>query len=257
MERLLFEVVEELARHKVPAVFKGAVMLNHILRLNRIYSPQRGTIDIDLSWEADEDEGIIENRLNYILGNLELKGFSVECKRRFSSTSTAGFRVYLDGEFVFNFDVERYSNNSRPIKEYTSIYQTKRGVQFVGVSIYKICADKVSVISTDKILRRAKDILDIYSISQLKGITLVPICNVIEYDEHLKNKKIIGNFNCLIQTDKVEQLEHAYSRLSRVKYKPPFRDVYRVACEFCKPFTNYYYKDTDMIWDNVKNRWMT
>ena len=84
MERLLFEVVEELARHKVPAVFKGAVMLNHILRLNRIYSPQRGTIDIDLSWEADEDEGIIENRLNYILGNLELKGFSVECKRRYT-----------------------------------------------------------------------------------------------------------------------------------------------------------------------------
>ena len=54
---------------------------------------------------------------------------------------------------------------NRPVSE-TKLYE-EEGMRFRGSSPAQIIADKVSVISSDKIFRRIKDVIDLYYMSQV------------------------------------------------------------------------------------------
>ena len=116
---------------------------------------------------------------------------------------------------------------NRPITP-TKIYEIN-GVSFCGVAPIQMIADKVASISTDKVFRRIKDIVDLYYIA-----------NVFKFDcdavfENLKNSnRVLGNFIGFINN--TEELQHSYDkfRFSGGVNKPPFEEVYQTVKTYIK-----------------------
>ena len=90
-------------------------------------------------------------------------------------------------------------------------------------------SDKITAISTDKVFRRIKDVVDLYYIS-----------HVIPFDRSavLKNIKNSGrdleSFNSFLYHS--EELRHAYEkfRFAGDVSKPPFEEVYRAVKKYIK-----------------------
>ena len=131
---------------------------------------------------------------------------------------SAGFEITdrTTDEPLFTMDIDV----NRPVPE-TKMYEID-GLRFCGASPYSMISDKVSVISTDKIFRRVKDVVDLYYASKV-----IPFNRAgIEY--MLRNsKRDIGNFDGFLH--RPEDLKHAYEkfRFTGDIEKPPFEEVYR------------------------------
>ena len=65
------------------------------------------------------------------------------------------------GDVLFTMDVDV----NRPASK-TKIYEVN-GIRFCGAAPSQMIADKISVISTDKVFRRIKDVVDLYYISKV------------------------------------------------------------------------------------------
>lgn len=65
------------------------------------------------------------------------------------------------GDVLFTMDVDV----NRPASM-TKIYEVN-GIRFCGAAPSQMIADKISVISTDKVFRRIKDVVDLYYISKV------------------------------------------------------------------------------------------
>ena len=76
---------------------------------------------------------------------------------------SAGFELSdtATGDLLFTMDVD--VNRLAPK---TKIYEVN-GIRFCGAAPSQMIADKISVISTDKVFRRIKDVVDLYYISKV------------------------------------------------------------------------------------------
>lgn len=90
-------------------------------------------------------------------------------------------------------------------------------------------ADKMSVISTDKVFRRVNDVIDIYYFSKVFDFDKDKIFRVIE-----NSGRSLDHFHGFLH--RVEDLRHAYEKFNFVGgvYKPPFNDVYREVKSYLK-----------------------
>lgn len=83
-------------------------------------------------------------------------------------------------------------------------------------------ADKLSAISTDKIFRRIKDVVDLYYISRIFEF------NKADIMQTLKNSgRTLDTFQGFL--NRTEDLQHSYEkfRFAGGVNKPPFDEVYR------------------------------
>jgi len=98
-----------------------------------------------------------------------------------------------------------------------------------GVGVDDILADKISVLSSKRIFRRAKDLVDVYAFSDCTETTT---CRLIE----IMNRKgrVLDDYDEFI--NRKSNLEHAYNRLRNVEGKPDFSGVYKQLETFLKPF---------------------
>ena len=87
-----------------------------------------------------------------------LINMDVRIYRMYGEGRSAGFELIDQdiGEVLFTMDVDV----NRPVPP-TKIYEIE-GVRFCGVSPSQMIADKLSAISTDKVFRRIKDVVDLY-----------------------------------------------------------------------------------------------
>lgn len=85
--------------------------------------------------------------------------------RMYGEGRSAGFDLTdrATGETLFSMDIDV----NRPIPP-TKLYEVD-GLCFRGVSASQMIADKVAAISTDKVFRRVKDVVDLYYISKVFG----------------------------------------------------------------------------------------
>src|SRR5699024_8196135 len=65
------------------------------------------------------------------------------------------------GEILFTMDIDV----NLPLPE-TKIYEVE-GIKFCGVAPSQMIVDKLSAISSDKVFRRIKDVVDIYYMSKV------------------------------------------------------------------------------------------
>lgn len=225
-EKLMYQVMKAIFDSGIPISFKGSMVLKACLIEVGYSEETRHTVDIDANWNSDTPptgEQMVESLQNAIKKNgLDL---DVSIYRMYSEGRSAGFELIErnTGEIPFSMDIDV----NRPIPQ-TKIYEVD-GLRFLGVSPSQMIADKVSAISTDKVFRRIKDVVDLYYIS-----------NVFNFDKEnvmqtLKNSgRKLDSFNGFIH--KTDELKHSYEkfRFAGDVKKPPFEEVYSAVKSYIK-----------------------
>lgn len=105
------------------------------------------------------------------------------------------------------------------------------GIKFYGQTINKILADKICVLSSRKIFRRPKDLLDLYCLSGITQIDKNDILTTLE-----KSNRILESFNPLY--NQKNEVKHAYESMYWLEGKPPFEDVYECCVNIANSFKN-------------------
>ena len=211
----LYRVMEEMADAGVPVVFKGAMVLNLVIRDNNPSKVERATRDIDGDWigelpTMEKMETALRNAVKKVDSSMD-----VRTSRVFGERKSAGFRIVNEkGEKVAGVDLSvRQNRFSRPYIFYVN------GVSINGASVLKMLSDKVYAISGEQVCRRMKDILDIYVLSFITEIDAGGMYRIWE-----ETGRKPGDFE--VFRSKSAELQEAYDKMKGVKNKPDFIDVY-------------------------------
>ncbi len=225
-EKLMYGVMKAIYDSGIPINFKGSMVLKACLIEAGYPEETRHTVDIDANWYTvmpPTAEQMVESLQKAISkSGINLK---VSIYRMYGEGRSAGFEL-SDGdssEVLFTMDIDV----NRPTTP-TKIYEVA-GVRFCGVAPIQMISDKITAISTDKVFRRIKDVVDLYYIS-----------HVIPFDrsavlENIKNSgRDLESFNSFLLCP--EELRHAYEkfRFAGDVSKPPFEEVYRAVKKYIK-----------------------
>lgn len=217
-EKIMYEVMEALYDSGIPVSFKGSMVLKACLIEAGFSDDTRHTVDIDGNWNSDTPpsaEQMVDS-FQKALNNHNI-ALSVSLYRMYGEGRSAGFELKDKDteEVLFTMDIDV----NRPAVP-TQIYEIE-GVEFCGVSPRQMIADKVSVISTEKVFRRIKDVVDMYYISQVFEFNADEVLKTLE-----NSGRTLGSFDGFI--NRTADLKHSYYkfRFSGGVNKPSFEDVY-------------------------------
>ena len=234
-EELLYQIMGAISKSRLPVVFKGAMVLKLAKSDSNIV---RETLDIDCDWiNSAPSSKEIENKLNEAVQK-ELPNISFKLLRDYGQGKSAGFNIYQDNLKISSMDI-----SVRPLSPSKEYYIGE--IEFVGYELSNIVADKISVVSSDKIFRRIKDFIDLYSICFGDDIDIDEIYRIVKE----KNREI-GNFNALF--NRKSEIEHAYDELRRIEPKPDFEYVYKTIIAYCIAFKN---KEKNLKWNHELLKW--
>lgn len=225
-EKLMYAVMKAIYDCGIPISFKGSMVLKACLMEAGYTEETRHTVDIDANWNSDtpltgeQMEESLQNALKK--NNIDLE---VSIFRPYGEGRSAGFDLKdgVTGDVIFSMDIDV----NRPIPP-TKIYEVE-GLQFRGVAPSQMIADKVSVLSSDKVFRRIKDVVDLYYISK---VFCFDKANVIQT---LKNSgRSLSNFHGFLH--RIDDLRYSYEkfRFEGGVNKPPFEEVYRTVKAYIK-----------------------
>lgn len=225
-EKLMYEVMKAIYDSGIPISFKGSMVLKACLMEAGFTVDIRHTVVIDANWNSDTPP-TAEQMVESLQSAIKKCGTDLEVSiyRMYGEGRSAGFELANreTGEILFSMDIDV----NRPIPP-TKLYEVE-GLRFRGVSPSQMIADKVSAISTDKVFRRIKDVVDLYYISKVFDFDSADVIQT------LKNSgKNLDTFNGFLR--RTEDLQHSYEkfRFAGGVNKPPFKEVYRVVKLYIK-----------------------
>lgn len=225
-ERIMYEVMMAIYNSGIPMNFKGSMVLKACLVEAGYSEDTRHTTDIDGNWYSDElpsGEQMVQSLQNALTkNNIDL---NVSIYRMYGEGRSAGFELSDNstGEILFSMDIDV----NRPVAS-TKIYEIE-GIRFLGVSPSQMIADKVSVLSTDKVFRRIKDVVDLYYISKVFTFNKADIVQTLK-----DTGRALDSFNGFLH--RTDDLRHSYDkfRFAGDINKPSFDDVYLTVKEFIR-----------------------
>lgn len=236
-EKRMYAVMNAIYSSGIPIDFKGAMVLKACLMEAGFPDEIRHTADIDANWYSDSSPSVeqLEKSLETALQRNGID-LHVSLYRMYSQGRSAGFELTdpATGEILFTMDMDV----NRPAQP-TQIYEVS-GLRFRGVSPDQMLADKISAISTDKVFRRVKDVVDLYYLSQVFELDLNHL------QETLSNcGKMLEDFQGFLQG--TEELRHAYEkfRFTGGVNKPQFDEVYAKVKAYLKDVLPTEYEKRD------------
>ncbi|MBR0091541.1 MAG: nucleotidyl transferase AbiEii/AbiGii toxin family protein [Lachnospiraceae bacterium] len=225
-EKLMYEVMKAVYDSGIPVNFKGSMVLKACLLEAGYTEDTRHTVDVDANWFSDTpptgeqltkslQKAITDSGINLI----------VRLYRMYGEGRSAGFELTDgdSGEIMFTIDMDV----NRPTQE-TKIYEVA-GMHFCGVAPVHMIADKLVVVSSEKVFRRIKDVVDLYYLSRAFTFDRKSILETIR-----KSEKSLGSFQGFLHRS--DDLRHAYEKFrfeGNVK-KPPFDEVYQATKSFIR-----------------------
>ena len=225
-ERVMYEVMKAIYDSGIPVDFKGAMVLKACL-INVGYTEEiRHTMDIDANWYSDTPPTAAQMEES-LTDALRKNGIdlNVHLYRMYGEGRSAGFELSdLDAdEILFTMDVDV----NRPAQA-TQIYDIA-GLRFRGISPMQMLADKISAISTEKVFRRIKDVVDLYYLSQVFELEQDALMSTL-----MNSGRHLDNFNGFLYRH--EDLRHAYEkfRFTGEAVKPSFDDVYGAVKQYVR-----------------------
>lgn len=233
-ERLMYEIIGSISTSDMPIVFKGAFITKLVLAENKFESFERPTVDIDANWTCKPPTvGDMVGGINKALANVSVDLYA-KLTREYSENKSAGIIIFerASGDPLVEMDISM--SNSQKSRLYHRDELIIRGVLPT-----EILADKISVLSSNKIFRRAKDLVDVYALAHCVEVRTTEI-----YESHRRNERVLGSF-AEFNTRK-DDLSHAYQKLRGIENKPNFEDVYQYVGKFVKPFGLGY--EVDQLW---------
>lgn len=241
-EQLMYKILGKISNTGTPIVFKGALITKLILTEGNFNSISRETKDIDANWVGTPPTmNELVTELNKCLDELR-EQYVVIAKRAYGIKRLAGVSI-IDRNTqaeIISMDID--------IKEALSVKTYFLGeTQIKGVLPNEILADKITAVSTDAVYKnRAKDLVDIYSLSHCTEITPAEIKETCE-----KVGREISSFDGFF--NEKEKVEHAYCKLKGVEGKPDFESLYFYLSNFLTPFAMKCY--TDNVWNAATMEW--
>lgn len=222
-ERIMYSIMKVIYESGLPISFKGSMVLKACLYEAGYMDEVRHTEDIDANWLSNYQPSMedIEKSLQETLDKQKIN-MKVVAFRDYGNGRSAGFRFINDlNEPIFKIDMD--INRSNPsLKLYTI-----EGIHFKGVSPYQMMADKVCAVSSDKVFRRIKDVIDLYYFSKVFEFDTEKIMSIIT-----ESGKTLGTFDGFL--NRIDDLKHAYVsfRLNGIENKLPFEEIYNAAKSF-------------------------
>ena len=223
-EQLMYNVMKAVYESGIPISFKGSMVLKACLMEAGFADDTRHTVDIDANWYSDEwpsgeqMEGSIQNALRN--SGIDL---NVRLYRMYGEGRSAGFELSdpSSGEVLFTMDIDV----NRPAVE-TRIYEIAE-IRFRGSSLIPMLADKLSVLSSEKVFRRIKDLIDLYYTAQVYTPDWQEVLQAVK-----DSGRMLGSFNGFLS--KSDELQHAYHkfRFDGDVSKPVFEDVYQTVRDY-------------------------
>lgn len=217
-EKIMYEVMKAIYESGIPISFKGSMVLRAGLLEAGYDEETRHTLDIDANWNSDTPP-TAEQLTKSLQKAIDTCGLQLEVRlyRMYAENRSAGFEV-VDREtddLLFTIDIDV----NRPLPP-TKIYEINE-IRFCGISPIQIIADKLDVISTDKIFRRIKDIVDLYYISKVFDFNSESIRQALK-----DSNRELGDFNAFL--NRTDELKHSYDkfRFTGDVSKPPFDEIY-------------------------------
>lgn len=214
----MYQVMKAVYDSGIPVSFKGSMVLKACLLEVGYTGEIRHTVDIDANWNSDTPPSA-EQMVDSLQRAIDKIGvdFEVKLYRMYGEKRSAGFELVNRSteEALFTMDIDV----NRPIPP-TKLYEME-GVRFRGVSPLQMIADKVAVISTNKVFRRIKDVVDLYYLSRVFEFTAADVRDT------LKNSgRELDSFEAFLYRS--EDLHHSYEtfRFSGGVNKPPFEEIY-------------------------------
>lgn len=217
-EKLMYAVMKAIYDSGIPVNFKGSMVLKACLMEAGYMDETRHTVDIDANWFSETPptgSQMVESLERAIQkSGLDLK---VNLYRMYAEGRSAGFELTTRDteEVLFTMDMDV----NRPVPP-TRIYEVG-GVRFCGVSPTQMIADKLSAISTDKVFRRIKDVVDLYYISKVFPFDRK------EIELALQNcGRTLDTFHGFLHRQ--QELAHSYEkfRFTGTVEKLPFEELY-------------------------------
>lgn len=241
-EKLMYEILGQISNTDIPIVFKGGLITKLILGENGFNDIQRATKDIDANWTGEPPtmENLV-NAINQGFGDLQ-KSYIAIASRPYKEKQSAGISI-IDkntNRKIITMDID-----IKPLIESKYYYYEQTKIK--GVLPNEILADKICVLSSEAIYKnRAKDILDVFLLSQCVYVYSKEITNVCE-----KTGRSIQSFDAF--KNKKTETEHAYNKLKGIEGKPEFNLVYTYLSHFILPFVQ---KDIpNKLWNSEKLYW--
>lgn len=225
-EKMMYNVMKAIYESSIPISFKGSMVLKACLMEAGYTEDTRHTVDIDGNWNSDEQPSAgqmvaaLQNAIDKTGYNL-----SVSLSRMYGEGRSAGFDLtdHDSGDILFSMDIDV----NRPLLP-TRIYEVD-GLHFRGVSPAQMLADKVAAVSSDKVFRRIKDIVDLYYLSQVIEFNKPEVMAALQ-----TSGRTLEDFHAFLH--RKGELEHAYEkfRFAGDIAKPPFKEVYKTVKSFIK-----------------------
>ncbi len=225
-EKLMYKVMKAMYDSGIPIDFKGSMVLKACLLEVGFSEEIRHTVDIDANWYSDTSPSA-EQMTESIQKALQKSKIDLEVSlyRMYGEGRSAGFELKdtTTDEILFSMDIDV----NRPMPP-TQIYEIEE-FRFRGVSPLQMLADKVYVVSTDKVFRRIKDVVDLYYLSKAFPFESDEVIST------LKNSgRTLDTFNGFL--NRTDDLKHSYEkfRFTGEVNKPQFDEIYNAVKDYIK-----------------------
>lgn len=234
--------MEELSKAGVPIIFKGAMVLNLVLQENNPSKVERLTRDIDGDWIGN---GPTMEQMRLTLQSAVKKvddSLNVEIYREYGERKSAGFKIVNEnGEKIASIDLSVRKN------EFPQSYLLYiNDVSIVGASLDKMLSDKLYAVSGKGVCRRVKDLVDIYVMSYITECSIEKLLEIWN-----RTDRNIGDFTEF--REKMAEISQAYKKMTGIKNKPDFGDLYARLLVFLNPFFELE-KNRNVTW--TKDGWV-
>ena len=240
-ERLMYEIIGSISLSDAPIIFKGALITKLVLSENKFKAISRQTVDIDANWTSEPPRAdYLVDIVNKALVNVSVDLYA-KLIREYGDKKSAGI-VIVDKRT--DYPVVEMDISINKVQE-SKIY-TYDELTIKGVLPSEILADKVSVLSTSKIFRRAKDIVDVYALTHCVEVSTTEI-----YASHERNARVLGDFTEF--SNRTKDLNHAYQKLRGIDNKPEFEIIYQHVSKFVRPFM--FEHKMNKIWIPENSEW--
>ena len=223
-EKLMYQVMKAVYDSGIPVSFKGSMVLKACLIEAGFSEETRHTVDIDANWFSDTPPTAAQmvESLQNAIGKCGIALY-VSLYRMYGEGRSAGFELkdVSTGEVIFTLDMDV----NRPVPP-TKIYEIEE-IRFRGVSPIQMIADKVAAVSTDKVFRRIKDMVDLYYLSKVFAFDSAAVLQTLK-----DSGRTLEGFHGFLY--RPEALRHSYEkfRFTGDVSKLPFDEVYRTVTSY-------------------------
>lgn len=225
-EKLMYQVMKAIYDGGIPVSFKGSMVLKACLLEAGYAKETRHTVDIDGNWNSETPPSA-EQMVESIQGAIGKQGIELDVSlyRMYSKGRSAGFELTDrgTGEVLFSMDIDV----NRPVPP-TKMYEVE-GLHFRGVAPVQMIADKVAAISSDKVFRRIKDVVDLYYLSKVFDFDKDDVLQRLN-----DSGRELGSFHGFL--NRRDELEYSYEKFRFMGdvEKAPFEEIYSEVKEYIR-----------------------